>query len=138
MEHIIAALLQIGAIQTATRQTVAGVYGQDSIWLTSRLTIDVGLRWDPALVPYDYFNRGETFSQANFDAGIKSTVFPNAPAGLLFYGDPGVPRGFQRGNWRNFRRASESRGIAREAAARPFVFPEQFSAIRRICLLIMP
>ena len=25
-------------------------------------------------------------------------MFTNAPAGLLFYGDPGIPRGFQNGH----------------------------------------
>ena len=74
------------------------LYAQDSIRLNSRLTVNLGLRWDPSLPPYDYFNTGNTFSQAAFNAGQRSTVFPNAPAGLLFYGDPGIPRGFQHSN----------------------------------------
>ena len=88
--------------QDATRQTIFGLFVQDSIRVTSRLTVNVGLRWDPALVPYDYFNAGESYSQANFNAGVHSSVFTNAPPGLLFYGDPGIPRGFQNGHLAQF------------------------------------
>ncbi|MGA2261665.1 MAG: carboxypeptidase regulatory-like domain-containing protein, partial [Acidobacteriota bacterium] len=93
---------QSANLQNATRGTVLAFYVQDSIRLSSHLTFNAGLRWDPALVPYDYFNRGESFSQAAFDAGTRSTVYTNAPPGLLFYGDPGVPKGFQNHHLLNF------------------------------------
>jgi Carboxypeptidase regulatory-like domain len=80
----------------ATRETIVAPYAQDSIRVNSRLTVNVGLRWEPALIPYDASNKGATFSQAAFNAGQRSTVFTNAPAGLLFYGDPGVSRSFQK------------------------------------------
>ena len=38
---------------------------------------------------YDHYNRGSTFSRPAFDAGQVSQVYANAPAGSLFYGDPG-------------------------------------------------
>jgi hypothetical protein len=70
--------------------------------VNSRLTINIGLRWDPSLVPYDKFNTGDSFSKANFDAGVRSTVFPTAPPGLLFYGDAGIPRGLQFNGYNRF------------------------------------
>jgi hypothetical protein len=75
------------------RQSVLGVYVQDSIKLTPRLTINAGLRWDPVFSTSE--PNGASFSQSNFNAGIHSTIFPNAPAGLLFQGDSGVPVGWQ-------------------------------------------
>jgi hypothetical protein len=70
-----------------------GLYVQDSWKVNPRLTINPGLRWEPYLpvrvedVGLSYFDREA------FDRGIKSTVFPNAPAGLKFPGDPGMPGG---------------------------------------------
>jgi hypothetical protein len=86
---------QSSSLQNATRGTVFALYIQDSIKLSPHLTVNGGLRWDPTLVPYDYFDRGVSFSQAAFNAGQRSSVYTNAPAGLMFYGDPGIPRGFQ-------------------------------------------
>src|SRR5262249_17147062 len=88
--------------QIATRQTVVALYAQDSIRLSSRLTVNAGLRWDPFLPTHDYFNIGMSFSQAAFNAGQRSTVFTNAPAGLLFFGDSGIPRGMQNSNLKLF------------------------------------
>ena len=92
---------QSANLENATRGTIFALYVQDSIRVSPRLTVNAGLRWDPTLVPYDYFNRGESFSPAAFDAGTRSSVFTNAPAGLLFYGDPGIPRGFQHPHYFN-------------------------------------
>ena len=92
---------QSANLQNATRATVLAFYVQDSIRLTPRLTVNAGLRWDPTLTPYDYFDRGESFSLQAFNAGQRSKVFTNAPAGLLFYGDPGIPRGFQHNHLLN-------------------------------------
>lgn len=88
--------------QNATRFTVFALYVQDSIRLTPRLTMNAGLRWDPMLIPYDYFDNGNIFSLSAFIAGQRSKVFTNAPAGLLFYGDPGMPRGFEHRRLANF------------------------------------
>ncbi|HZT33805.1 MAG TPA: TonB-dependent receptor [Bryobacteraceae bacterium] len=92
---------QSANLQNATRGTVFALYAQDSIRLTPHLTVNLGLRWDPTLVPYDYFHRGNSFSLAAFEAGQRSKVFTNAPAGLLFYGDPGIPPGFQHNRLAN-------------------------------------
>jgi Carboxypeptidase regulatory-like domain len=86
---------QSANLQNATRGSILGLYIQDSVKLTPRVTINAGLRWDPTLVPYDFFDRGVYFDRANFNNGVRSSVYTNAPAGLMFYGDPGIPRGFQ-------------------------------------------
>jgi hypothetical protein len=75
-------------------QTVIMLYVQDTYHLTRRLVANFGLRWEPLLPEYDRFNRGSTFSRAAFDAGQTSRVFANAPAGSLFYGDPGITNAF--------------------------------------------
>ena len=72
------------------RQNYFGYYAQDTFHFTKKLVLNYGLRWEPWLPPYNRDNRGQTFSQANFNAGVTSSVFTNAPAGLLFVGDAGV------------------------------------------------
>jgi outer membrane receptor protein involved in Fe transport len=64
------------------------VYGQDTYKITSRLTLNAGLRYE---LPFPYT---EIRNRQNlFVPGVQSVVFPAAPAGLLYPGDPGVPRG---------------------------------------------
>jgi outer membrane receptor protein involved in Fe transport len=75
-------------------QTVFMAYVQDTYHVTPRLAANFGLRWEPLLPEHDRYNRGSTFSQAAFDAGQISSVYGHAPAGSLFYGDPGIPNGF--------------------------------------------
>ncbi len=72
------------------RDNYLGVYAQDTYHLTKTLVLNLGLRWEPYFPAYNKDNRGQTFSQAAFNAGTVSNVFVNAPAGLQFVGDPGV------------------------------------------------
>jgi hypothetical protein len=69
------------------RQTVSSAYAQDTYHVTTHLTLNLGVRWEPSVPPYDKYNRGNQFSQSAFNAGYHSTVYPPAPAGLLFAGD---------------------------------------------------
>ena len=82
--------------QNALRGPIPSLYAQDTYHATKRLTMVAGLRWAPQYMPVDYFNRGSVFSMAGFLAGQVSTVYPTAPAGSLFYGDPGVTRQFTK------------------------------------------
>lgn len=87
---------------TANRQTLPGLYVQDTFRATSNLTITGGLRWEPHIFPQDYFGRGSQFNRDDFNAGVHSTVFVNAPAGSLYYGDPGVLKSFVHNNMLGF------------------------------------
>ena len=70
-----------------------GIYAQDSWRANHRLTVNAGVRWEP------YFGQNllnsaiYNFSVENFRNNVKSTVFRNAPAGLIYPGDPGFPPG---------------------------------------------
>ena len=82
--------------QNALRGPVPSLYAQDTFHATKQLTVTAGLRWSPNFMPVDYFNRGVVFSLSNFLANKVSSVYPNAPAGATYYGDPGVSRQFTK------------------------------------------
>jgi len=95
-------LTQSNTLEWAARGPVFSLYAQDTYKLSSRITVNMGLRWEPNLPSYDYFGRGSYFSKDAFLAGQKSSVFTNAPAGLSFYGDPGNTKSFQQSSWALF------------------------------------
>ena len=66
-----------------------GFYGQDSWKLSRRFTLNYGLRYEPFKPWHEKEGRMGSFFPALNAAGTHSTLFPNAPAGLLFAGDPG-------------------------------------------------
>lgn len=65
------------------RGTLWGFYGQDQVRVGSRLTLTLGLRWDPYWPFHTLHDRA-----ACFRPGAQSTVFLNAPTGVLYPGDP--------------------------------------------------
>ena len=71
--------------------TYMGAYVQDAWRLSSRVTLNYGMRWEPFLGQNLENNAISIFSKANFDKGTVSQRFPLAPAGLLWPGDPGFP-----------------------------------------------
>jgi hypothetical protein len=90
------------AQQMGLRESIPGLYIQDTYRLNSRITVNAGLRFEPMLFPYDNEGRGSVFSMAAYVAGQKSSVFSNAPAGSFYYGDPGVNESFTNNKWMNF------------------------------------
>jgi Carboxypeptidase regulatory-like domain len=84
------------------RNKFIGIYIQDNYKLNRRLTLNLGLRWEPTLPWHELQGRVEQFSIANLIAGVHSTQFPGAPPGVLFPGDTGVPRDGIRANYSNF------------------------------------
>jgi hypothetical protein len=68
------------------RNKFVGLFAQDSWHARSDLTLNYGLRWDRIAPWSEKYNQISTFVP-----GAQSLVFPGAPAGILFPGDPGVP-----------------------------------------------
>jgi len=84
------------------RVWVLNGYAQDSYRINSRLTLSYGVRYEPSQVWHDsLFPQNQAFHPENIAAGVRSTVFPNAPAGLLFSGDKGVPQDGTTGDFSN-------------------------------------
>ena len=71
-------------------------YIQDDWQVHPRLTLSMGVRWEPFIAFYEVDQ-----PQPAFRPGEKSTLFPNAPLGLLYAGDAGVPRGGHPTKWAN-------------------------------------
>jgi Carboxypeptidase regulatory-like domain/TonB dependent receptor len=63
-----------------------GAYAQDEYRLSSKLTLNYGVRYEITTPFRDIHNRMMAFTP-----GQQSTVYPNAPEGLVFPGDTGVP-----------------------------------------------
>lgn len=85
-----------------TSQWYTAVYGQDTWRLSSRVTMNYGVRWEPFIpqaIDNDYVF---TFDPDRFRAGARSNVFVNAPAGFLFPGDEGfIGRSGIKSRWWN-------------------------------------
>jgi outer membrane receptor protein involved in Fe transport len=82
------AVSQDAPVTGYTNSWYTAVFVQDDFRIRPRLTLNLGLRWDVQTPPTDPYDR-----VVNYVPGQKSTVNPAAPAGALFYGDPGVERG---------------------------------------------
>lgn len=82
--------------QNAMRAPIPSLYIQDTYHVSPKLVVTLGVRWSAQFTPHDYFGRGSSFNYANFVNNVHSTRFPNAPAGSLFYGDPGIPQNFTK------------------------------------------
>ena len=84
-----------GDMNRGLRNVDAALYAQDEWRVTPRLTINYGLRWELSTPFVDIRDRMNSWTP-----GAQSSVFANAPKGLLFPGDPGVPRGIAPVYWK--------------------------------------
>jgi hypothetical protein len=83
------------------RNKYFGAYFHDDFHATRRLTLNFGFRYEPFFPWQEIRGRVEQFRKENYYAGTRSQVYPNAPPGLLFPGDPGMPQYGVTGNYTN-------------------------------------
>jgi hypothetical protein len=73
-------------------QWYTGLYAQDAWRATSRITFNAGLRWEPFFGQQIENGSISVFNRENFQKGVRTSRFTNAPPGLLYPGDAGFPR----------------------------------------------
>jgi len=79
-----------------TRGKQFSMFAEDVFRAQSRLTVTLGIRWDPFLPYHDKLGQ-----VGGFRAGVRSQRFRNAPPGAIFAGDPGFPEGGMNNDWNN-------------------------------------
>ena len=86
------------------RQWYISTYLQDSWKVTPRLTINYGVRWEPYTSQSSKYGQISVVSPSLFTAGYHSPVFTNAPAGIIFPGDPNYKCGnsYNCDDWHKF------------------------------------
>jgi hypothetical protein len=138
LEGAMSSFTQSKPQQNALRGWIPTIYVQDTFHATPRLTVTAGVNWEPEFFPTDYFHRGVQFSQTAFLAGQHSAIYPQAPAGSFFYGDPGVKPNFTNNSpWQfnpNFAVAYDLSGtgktVVRAGVAYAYDVPNFFSQQR--------
>lgn len=84
------------------RNWTVNVYAQDSYKVSTQWALTFGVRYEPSRFwSNTLLQQNQLFHPENIAAGVHSTVFPNAPLGLLFSGDRGVPPLGTTGDYKN-------------------------------------
>ncbi len=84
------------AVQDGYGWLFAG-YAQDEFHVTPHLTLNLGVRYE---MPTPFIDQNDAIS--GFHTGVQSQKFPAAPRGLVYPGDPNVPRGIVPTDKNNF------------------------------------
>jgi len=72
-------------------QPYFALYAQDTWRASSQITINYGARWEPWFPQNSKDGAFYSFDMARVRSNTRSTVYPQAPLGLFYPGDPGFP-----------------------------------------------
>jgi hypothetical protein len=76
----------------AAVRNLPAMYVTDTWKASRRLTLSLGLRWNPFVPVYDSTYRQEAvFDYQLYSQGYRSTLYPNVAPGLSAWGDPATP-----------------------------------------------
>ena len=81
---------------------IPSIYVQDNFRASRRLSLTFGVRWDPLFPLQEDGGKFHVFDPDRFRAGAASTQFLNAPPGLFFRGDAGIPHHGHQGDLNNW------------------------------------
>ena len=80
-------LTQSNTLDWAARAPIFSLYAQDTFKLSDRITINMGLRWEPNIPSYDYFGRGSYFSRC-VPRGAEELSFHQCASGTVLLRRP--------------------------------------------------
>jgi hypothetical protein len=89
--------IEFGIADHSPRTVKHQMFVEDSYKVRPRLTLDYGLRYEP-FIPFDQKGGRHT----SWSPGVQSTVVPDAPKGILFPGDTGLPERLTYSDLNNF------------------------------------
>ena len=83
------------------RNFYSSAFFQDDYKIHPRLSLNIGFRYEPTPPWHEEVGRIQIFDLDAYRAGRRSTLFDNAPPGMFFRGDPGVPEDGTLGDYNN-------------------------------------
>lgn len=92
----VATFIQSAGKFKQTRGAQVSLFADDTWRVSRRLTLNLGVRWDPYLPYHDQLDQ-----VSGYRPGAKSERFVNAPPGAIFAGDKDFPRGGMQANLGN-------------------------------------
>jgi len=81
------AFTQTSGNYSDSRENPLGFFAQDNWKMTPRLSLTLGVRYEPQQVMQEIHGRIQQFRPDAQVAGVHSAIIPSAPAGLFFIGD---------------------------------------------------